>query len=219
MRLPGGSDNWRGIRAVSVQHSHPIAPVPLVLGVFRRLEGATVLARLLPPHPAPGLSCGRGGAARGRAMLDGPHALDTGGQRRDERGMVALRQPGLTRAALPDDRLGHSLEALLTANLNKGLRAVALNALAVSALPTPWLPQAPTTMALYGAYEDAPQALGAPRPADGQSKDGRGDRTQVRLRRGVSGDGGLPLRLGGREGHRSARVEPPVALEEGLALG
>ena len=32
--------------------------------------------------------------------------------------MVALRQPGGTRAALPEDRVGPSLDALLAANLN-----------------------------------------------------------------------------------------------------
>jgi Domain of unknown function (DUF4277) len=45
---------------VSVQHSHPIAHLPLVLGVLRRLEVATVIDRLIPPHPAHELSCGRG---------------------------------------------------------------------------------------------------------------------------------------------------------------
>jgi hypothetical protein len=35
----------------------------------------------------------------------------------------------------------------------------------------------------------------------------------------VSGDGGVPLRIGRREGHPSARVDTPLALEECLALG
>jgi hypothetical protein len=90
--------------AVSVQQSHPIAPLPLVLGVFRRLEVATVIARLIPPHPAHGLSGGRGVEALVLAILDGHHALSQGGQRLEARGMVALVQPGLTRAALKDDR-------------------------------------------------------------------------------------------------------------------
>ena len=72
---------------------------------------------------------------------------------------------------------------------------------------------------LYGAYEDAPPPPGAPRPAYGHSKDGRGDLKQVLLSLGVSGDGGWPLRLGMRDGHTSDSVETPVAIEEGLALG
>ena len=36
---------------------------------------------------------------------------------------------------------------------------------------------------------------------------------------GVSGDGGIPLRLGVRDGNRSDSVETPVAIEECLALG
>jgi hypothetical protein len=115
--------------------------------------------------------------------------------------------------------LGHIRDALLAANLTTVLSAVALKALAVSALPTPWLPQATTTIALYGAYEDEPEPLGAPRPAYGHSTDGRDERQQVLLRLGVSGDGGLPLRLGVRDGKRSERVETPLALEECLALG
>jgi Domain of unknown function (DUF4277) len=46
--------------AVSVQQIHPVAHLPLVLGVLRRLEVATIIDRLLPPHPAHVLSSGRG---------------------------------------------------------------------------------------------------------------------------------------------------------------
>jgi hypothetical protein len=136
--------------AIAVQQIDPIAPLPLVLGVLRRLEVATVIARLIPPHPAHGLSTGRGVEALVLAMLDGHHALYKVGQRLDERGMVALLQPGLTRAVLHAYRLGHSLDALCAANLNKVLSAIALQALAVYAIPTPWLHQDTTTIALYG---------------------------------------------------------------------
>ena len=37
--------------AITVQQMHPVAHVPLVLGVLRRLEVATVIDRLIPPHP------------------------------------------------------------------------------------------------------------------------------------------------------------------------
>jgi hypothetical protein len=47
--------------------------------------------------------------------------------------------------------LGHILEALLATNLNQVLSAIALNALKVYAIPTPWWPQDTTTIALYGA--------------------------------------------------------------------
>ncbi len=133
--------------------------------------------------------------------------------------MVALLQPGLTRAALNDYRLGHILDALFAANLNTVFSAVALKALEVYAIPTPWLHQDTTTIALYGAYADEPQTPGAPRPAYGHSKDGRDDLKQVLLSLGVSGDGGVPLRLGVRDGNRSDSVETPVAIEECLALG
>jgi transposase len=125
--------------AIAVQQMYPIAHVPLVLGVLRRLEVATVIDRL--------------------------------------------------------------------------------KALAVYAIPTPWLPQDTTTMALSGAYADEPKTVGAPRPAYGHSTDGRADLKQGLLSLGVSGAGGLPLRLGGRDGNRNDRVEPPLAIEECLALG
>jgi len=104
--------------AMTVQQIHPVAHLPLVLGVLRRLEVATVIDRLIPPHPAHRLSCGRGVEALVRAILDGHHALYKVGQRLEERGMVALLQPGLTRAALNDDRLGPILAALFAAHLN-----------------------------------------------------------------------------------------------------
>ena len=205
--------------AVSVQQSYPIAHLPLVLGVLRRLEVATVIDCLIPPHPAHGLSCGRGVEALVLAILDGPHALYQVGRRLEERGMMALLQPGLTRAALNDYRLGHILDALFAANLNAVLSAVALKALEVYAIATPWLHQDTTTLALYGAYADEPQTPGAPRPAYGQSKDGRDDLKQVLLSLGVRGDGGVPLRLGVRDGNRSDSMETPMAIAECLALG
>jgi Domain of unknown function (DUF4277) len=117
--------------AIAVQTMHPVAHLPLVLGVIRRLAVATVIARLIPPHPAQGLACGRGAEAMVLAILDGQHALYKVGKRLAERGMLALLPPGLTRAALNDYRLGHILDALCAANLNRGLSARALQALAV----------------------------------------------------------------------------------------
>jgi hypothetical protein len=90
--------------ASAVQQMHPVAHVPVVLGVLRRLEVATVVDRLMPLHPAPGLSCGRGVEALVLASLAGDQALDQGGRRRAERGMVTLLQPGFTRASRPADR-------------------------------------------------------------------------------------------------------------------
>jgi transposase len=205
--------------AIVVQQIRPVAHLPLVLGVLRRLEVATIIDRLIPPHPAHVLSCGRGVEALVLAILDGDHALYKVGRRLEERGIVSLLQPGLTRASLNDYRLGHILDALFAANLNKVFNAIALNALEVYAISTPWLHQDTTTIVLYGAYEDEPQTLGAPRPAYGHRKDGRDDLKQVLLSLGVSGDGGLPLRVSLRDGNRSDSVETPVAIEECLALG
>jgi transposase len=219
MMLSENSDDRRDSMATTIQQIHPVAHLPLVLGVLRRLEVATVIDRLIPPHPAHGLSCGRGVEALVLAILDGHHALYKVGKRLEERGMVTLLQPGLTRAALNDYRLGHILDALFAANLHKVYSAIALKALAVYALPTPWLHQDTTTIALYGAYADDPKTAGAPRPAYGPSKDGRDDLKQVLLSLGVSGDGGIPLRLGVRDGNRSDSVETPLAIEECLALG
>src|SRR6266436_2039603 len=219
MMLPGEHSDRRYIMAMTVQQIHPVAHLPWVLGVLRRLEVATVIDRLIPPHPAHGLSCGRGVEAMVLAILDGHHALYKVGKRLEERGMVTLLQPGLTRASLNDYRLGHILDALFAAKLNTVLSAVALNALGVYAIPTPWLHQDTTTIALYGAYEDEPQTPGAPRPAYGHSKDGRDALKQVLLSLGVSGDGGIPLRVGRRDGNRSDSVATPVAIEECLALG
>jgi len=97
------------------------------------------------------LSCGRGVEAVVLAMLDGDHALYKVGKRLEERGMVALLQPGLTRASLHDYRLGHILEALFAANLHQVYSAIVLKALEVYTLSPPWVHQDTTTIAFDGA--------------------------------------------------------------------
>src|SRR5499427_4503564 len=207
--------------AMAMQQISPVAHWPLVLGVVRKLNVAALIDTFCPPHPAPVLACGRGVEALLLAILDGHHALYKVGARLEERGMLPLLQDGLRRASLNDDRLGQLLEALFAAQLHRVFGAIALNALEVYALSTPWLHQDTTTISLYGAYEEAisPVAgLVPPRPAYGHSKDGRDDLKQVLLSLGVSRDG-LPLRLGVRDGNTSDSPETPVAIEECLALG
>src|SRR5262245_38448268 len=207
--------------AVAIHQIRPVAHLPLVLGVLRKLQVAALVDTFCPPHPAHVLSCGRGVEALLLAILDGHHALSKVGARLEERGMVPLLQPGLQRTSLHDYRLGQMLEALFAAHLNRVFGAIALNALEVYAMPTPWLHQDTTTITLYGAYEEVAQ-LGKgpvpPRPAYGHSKDGRDDLKQVLLSLGVSSDG-LPLRLGVRDGKTSDSTETPIAIEECVALG
>jgi transposase len=152
-------------------------------------------------------------------MLDGHHALYKGGRRLDERGMLPLLQPGLEVTSVHDTRLGQMLDALFAANLNQVFRVMALKALETSAIATPWIHPDTTTISLYGAYTDVGATSAAPRPTYGHNKDGRGDLKQVLLSLGVSGDGGLPLRMGLRNGNTSDSVEVPQAIEESLALG
>src|SRR5262244_2697863 len=102
MMLSNKGSDRRCIMAMTVQQIHPVAHLPLVLGVLRRLEVATLIDGLIPPHPAHGRSGGRGGEALVLAILDGQHALYKVGKRLEERGMVTLLQPELTRAALHD---------------------------------------------------------------------------------------------------------------------
>jgi Domain of unknown function (DUF4277) len=167
------SNHRRCLMAIAVQQIRPLAHLPLVLGVLRRLEVATVVDGLIPPHPEHVLATGRGVEALVLAILDGDHALYKVGQRLDEWGMLDLLQPGLPRASLHDYRLGHIRDALFATNLTKVFSAIALKALQVYAIPTPWLPQDTTTIALYGAYADEATTPRAPRPAYGHSKDGR----------------------------------------------
>jgi transposase len=213
---------------VAIQQISPVAHLPLVLGVLRKLNVAALIDTFCPPHPAHILSCGRGVEALLLAILDGPHALYTVGARLEERGMLPLLQPGLARASLHDDRLGQLLDALFAANLNRVYGASALKALEVYAISPPWLHQDTTTITLYGAYEaavrqesqsqPAPERPIPPRPAYGHSTDGHADLKQVLLSLGVSSDG-VPLRVGMRDGNTSDSTETPVAIEECLALG
>src|SRR5215217_7918729 len=134
--------------AVAIQQIRPVAHLPLVLGVVRKGNVAALIDPCCPPHPAHVLSCGRGVEALLLAIRDGHHALYKVGARLEERGMFPLLQPGLTRASLHDYRLGQSLEALCAAHLNRVFGAIALNALEVDALSTPWLHQETTTSTL-----------------------------------------------------------------------
>jgi len=61
--------------ALNGQQMRPVAHPPLILGILRRLAGATRIDRLIPPHPAHVVACGPGGAALVLASLDGQHAL------------------------------------------------------------------------------------------------------------------------------------------------
>jgi transposase len=207
--------------AVAIHQIRPVAHLPLVLGVVRKLNVAALIETFCPPHPAHVLSCGRGVEALLLAILDGHHALYKVGARLEERGMLPLLQDGLGRASLNDYRLGQILDALFAANLNRVFGAIALHALAVYAISTPWLHQDTTTITLYGAYEEEARPVAGfvpPRPAYGHSKDGRDDLKQVLLSLGVSSDG-LPLRMGLRDGNTSDSTETPVAIEECVALG
>jgi len=135
--------------------------------------------------------------------------------------MLSLRQDGLGRAALNDYRLGQMLEALFTAQLNRVFGAIALNALEVYALSTPWLQQDTTTITLYGAYDEAIRPGAGPvppRPAYGHSQEGHDDLKQVLLSLSVSSEG-LPLRLGVRDGNTRDSTETPGAIEEWMARG
>ena len=135
--------------------------------------------------------------------------------------MLPLLQEGLGRASRHDSRLGQMLDTLFAAHLNRVFGAIALNALKVYAIATPWLHQDTTTISLYGAYEEEVRPIAGlvpPRPTYGHSKDGRDDLKQVLLSLGVSSDG-LPLRMGLRAGNTSDSPETPVALEECVALG
>jgi transposase len=207
--------------AIAIHQISPVAHLPLVLGVVRKLNIAALIDTFCPPHPAHVLSCGRGVEALLLAILDGHHALYKVGARLEERGMLPLLQPGLTRTSLHDYRLGQILDGLFAVNLNRVFGALALQALEVYALSTPWLHQDTTTITLYGAYEEEPhrgEGPVPPRPAYGHSKDGRDDLKQVLLSLGVSSEG-LPLRMGLRDGNTSDSTETPVAIEECLALG
>ena len=206
---------------MAIHQMRPVAHLPLVLGVVRKLNVAALIDTFCPPHSAHVLSCGRGVEALVLAILDGHHALYQVGTRLEERGMLPLLQAGMGRASLNDYRLGQMLDTLFAANLNRVFGAIALNALEVYALSTPWLHQDTTTITLYGAYEEEARPVAGlvpPRPAYGHSKDGHADLKQVLLSLGVSSDG-LPLRMGLRDGNTSDSTETPVAIEACVALG
>lgn len=205
--------------AVTIDRVAPVAHLPLVLGVLRKLEIATLVDSMIPAHDEQVVSAGRAVEALVLSILDGHHALYKVGRRLDERGMLPLLQPGLEPQSLHDTRLGQTLDALFDANLHEVFSAIALRALDIYQIGTPWIHQDTTTISFYGTYEDDRDDDKGPRPTYGYSKDGRGDLKQVLLSLGVSGDGGLPLRMGLHDGNRSDTVDVPQAIEQSVALG
>jgi transposase len=203
---------------VTIDRVAPVAHLPLVLGVLRKLDIAGLVDSMIPPHPDQIVSAGRAVEALVLAILDGHHALYKVGRRLDERGMLPLLQPGLEAHSLHDTRLGQTLDALFDANLHQVFSPIALRALETYQVQTPWIHQDTTTISFYGAYEDDRDDAQGPRPTYGYSKDGRGDLKQVLLSLGVSGDGGLPLRMGLHDGNTSDSVDVPRAIEQSLAL-
>jgi hypothetical protein len=69
------------MRAVTMGPLAPVAHLPWVLGVRRKREVAQLIETLIPPHPAPVGSCGRGAEALVLAILDGHHARSKVGRR------------------------------------------------------------------------------------------------------------------------------------------
>src|SRR5262245_29086175 len=67
----------RCLMAIAIQQISPVAHLPLVLGVVRKLNVAALIDTFCPPHPAHVLSCGRGVEALLLAILDGHHALSS----------------------------------------------------------------------------------------------------------------------------------------------
>ena len=160
---------------LTVDRVAPVAHLPLVLGVLRKLEIATLIDSMMPPHPDQVVSAGRAVEALVLSILDGHHALYKVGRRLDERGLLPLLQPGLAPESLHDSRLGQRLDALYDANLDTVFSAIALRALDIYRIRSPWLHQDTTTISFYGAYQDDEGDHKGPRPTYGYSKDGRGD--------------------------------------------
>jgi transposase len=203
---------------VTIDRVSPVAHLPLVLGVLRKLDVAGLIDALIAPHPEQVVSAGRAAEALVLSSLDGHHDLYKVGRCLEERGMLELLQPGLEPHSLHDPPLGQTLDALFEANLNQVFSAIALRTLETYHIQTPWIHQETPTIALDGAYDEGRVGVQGPRPAYGYSQDGRRDLKQVLLSLGVSGDGGLPLRMGLHDGNASDTVDVLRAIEQSLAL-
>src|SRR6266571_748461 len=86
--------------AMAIHQISPVAHLPLVLGVVRKLNVAALIDTFCPPHPAHVLSCGRGVEALLLAILDGHHALYKVGARLEDRGMLPLLHQDTTTITL-----------------------------------------------------------------------------------------------------------------------
>jgi len=76
--------------AVAIDRVAPVAHLPLVLGVLRKLDIAELVDAIMPPHPEQIVSAGRAVEALVLAILDGHHALYKVGRRLDERDVATV---------------------------------------------------------------------------------------------------------------------------------
>lgn len=100
-------------------------------------------------------------------------------------------------AAVNDDRVGRALDALFAADRASLMTALGLTAVGAFDIDVGELHNDSTSLALYGAYDDADGAPRAgkppPRPARGHSKDHRPDLKQLVWILTVSADGAVPM--------------------------
>jgi hypothetical protein len=69
--------------AVTLDRLAPVAHLPLILGVLRKLEVETLINSMIVPSPDQVVSAGRAVEALVLAILDGHHALYKVGRRLD----------------------------------------------------------------------------------------------------------------------------------------
>src|SRR6266576_1063821 len=122
--------------AMTIQQISPVAHLPLVLGVVRKLKVAARIDTFCPPHPANVLSCGRGVEALLLAILDGHHALYKVGARLAERGMLPCYQADAGRAELHHSPAWEGVCGLVDDKPNPACGAVFPDALDVCAHST-----------------------------------------------------------------------------------
>ncbi len=103
------------LMAIAIQQISPVAHLPLVLGVVRKLNVAALIETFCPPHPAHVLSCGRGVEALLLAILDGHHALYKSVFKNFvARGELGVRSGDETPTTLPNRSHGSRMDVACT---------------------------------------------------------------------------------------------------------
>ncbi|MFQ6090356.1 MAG: IS1634 family transposase [Candidatus Bipolaricaulia bacterium] len=178
--------------------------LPLASAVFRFLDLQTIFDERLPQDPRNHVTPGECVQALVLTILTGEHALSQVSETLSHYDLEVIFQRPIDAAHLHDNRLGHVLDDLWDAGLDRLYGAVISQAIRKYLIDLSRLHTDTTSLKVYGDYDREEEG---PLITYGYSKDHRPDLKQLLFGLTVSDDGGVPVWGHVTDGNRSDSKE------------